>query len=96
MTTPILTTPYSNVTVTVGELMNLDLTTVWSGADSYVVDGEPVAVEDLNGVISGLVVGSGARSINVQAINSSLASDNTNTDSFILQILSGIPNKVRG
>ena len=46
---------YSNITVTVGDTLNLDLTTVWSGATSYMVDGEPVAVEDMSGVISGLV-----------------------------------------
>lgn len=86
---PTLDTPYVNQSVTLGDTINIDLTTAWTGATSFVVSGLPVDVTATAGVISGVIVGSGARSINVQAINDA----GTNTDSFILEILSGLPNK---
>jgi hypothetical protein len=89
---PKLTTSYSNITVTLQDILAFDVTTVWSGATSYTINGMTYALEDVNNVITGMVVDSGTRNFNIEAHNES----GTNTDSFYLQVLSGIPNKVRG
>ncbi|MEE8289768.1 MAG: hypothetical protein V3R25_10190 [Nitrosomonadaceae bacterium] len=83
---------YSNQSVTLGNALSLELGIGWDGATSFVVSGLPVDVEVTDSVTSGNVIGSGARGITVQAINDA----GTESDSFILEILSGIPNKTNG
>jgi hypothetical protein len=89
---PTLTTPYTNFTITLQDILAFDVTSVWSGATSYTINGMTYALEDVNSVITGAVVDSGTRNFNIEAHNEY----GTNTDSFFLQVLSGIPNKVRG
>ncbi len=86
---PLLNYSYPNESTTVGSTLALSLTDAWSGATGYLIDGNPVATEDMDGVITGYVAGSGTRSINVQASNDYA----TNTAGFLLEIKSGIPNK---
>ena len=91
-TPPTLTSPYSDLTVTLQDVLNIDVTTAWSGADSYIINGLTYSLEDVSGVIQGMVVDSGIRNFSIVAVNA----HGTNSDSFNVQVLSGLPNKING
>lgn len=80
---------YENLSTTVGATLNIDVTTAWSNATTFDVEGVPVAANDVAGVISGIVAESGTRRVHVVARNDAGYS----TGNFILEIKSGLPNR---
>lgn len=91
-TPPTLTSPYSDLTITLKDILNIDITTAWAGATSYTINGLTYALEDVNSAIVGMVVDSGTRNFSIVAHNDA----GSNSDSFYLQVLSGLPNKING
>ena len=91
-TPPTLTSPYSDLTITLKDILNIDITTAWEGATSYTINGLTYALEDVNSAIVGMVVDSGTRNFSIVAHNDT----GSNSDSFYLQVLSGLPNKING
>ena len=66
---PVLTTPYINQVDNQGDVINLDLTTNWTGATSYAVAGLPSTLVASNGIVTGTLGMSGSYLVGVTACN---------------------------
>lgn len=66
---PTLNTPYSSQVDNQGDVINLDLTTNWTGATSYTVTNLPSTLTASNGIVTGTLGMSGSYLVGVRACN---------------------------